>query len=41
MFDLVCEVRNLNTALYQIVKILKDIAKDLKDNEKTEGGTKK
>ena len=40
MFDLVCEVRNLNTALFQIVKILKDIAKDLKD-EKTEGGTKK
>lgn len=40
MFDLVCEVRNLNTALYQIVKILRDIAKDLKD-EKTEGGTKK
>lgn len=40
MFDLVCEVRNLNTALYQIVKILRDIAKDLKD-EKTEGGAKK
>lgn len=40
MFDLVCEVRNLNTALYQIVKILKDIAKDLKD-EKSEGGPKK
>lgn len=41
MFDLVCEVRNLNTALYQIVKILKDIAKDLKDEKTTEGGTKK
>ena len=40
MFDLVCEVRNLNTALCQIVKILRDIAKDLKD-EKTEGGAKK
>ena len=36
MFDLVCEIRNLNTAMYQIVKLLKDIAKELKD-EKTEG----
>lgn len=41
MFDLVCEVRNLNTALYQIVKILKDIAKDLKDEKTEGGGTKK
>ena len=40
MFDLVCEIRNLNTAMYQIVKLLKDIAKELKD-EKTEGGAKK
>ena len=36
LFDLVCEIRNLNTVMMQILKVLKELVKE-KDN----GGTKK
>lgn len=41
MFDLVSAVRNLCTIMMQIEKDLKELIKQGKPEEKTNGGTKK